>query len=65
MGDDAVKSTKTGGLRNQSEYDYYRKTQAAHIKVPIVLQNAIRKLSEDDSVSDVASRARTATVLGR
>src|SRR6185437_11295060 len=32
VGDDAVKSTKTGGIRNQAEYDYYRKTQAARIK---------------------------------
>jgi polysaccharide biosynthesis transport protein len=51
VGDDAVKGTKTGGMRNQAEYDYYRKTQAQRIRSPLVLQNALRKLSEDDSVT--------------
>ena len=50
VGDDPVKSTKTE-FRNPAEYESYRKTQAAHIKSPLVLQNAIRKLSEDPSIS--------------
>jgi predicted nucleic acid-binding Zn-ribbon protein len=38
-------------FRNPAEYEAYRKTQAARIKSPLVLQNAIRKLSEDPQLT--------------
>jgi polysaccharide biosynthesis transport protein len=50
VGDDPVKSTKSD-FRNPAEYEAYRKTQAARIKSPLVLQNAISKLSEDPTIS--------------
>ena len=50
VGDDPVKSTRSD-FRNPAEYEAYRKTQAARIKSPLVLQKAILKLSEDPSVS--------------
>ena len=37
--------------RNPAEYEAYRKTQAARIKSPLVLQDAIRKLSEDPQLT--------------
>ena len=50
VGDDPVKSTKSD-FRNPAEYEAYRKTQANRIKSPLVLQNAISKLSEDPTIS--------------
>jgi polysaccharide biosynthesis transport protein len=50
VGDDPVKSAKSD-FRNPAEYEAYRKTQAARIKSPLVLQNAIRTLSEDPTIS--------------
>jgi hypothetical protein len=38
-------------FRNPAEYEAYRKTQAARIKSPLVLQYALRKLSEDPQLT--------------
>ena len=38
-------------FRNPAEYEAYRKTQAARIKSPLVLQNALRKLSEEPQLT--------------
>jgi hypothetical protein len=46
-----VPAVANSQFRNPAEYEAYRKTQAARIKSPLVLQNAIRKLSEDPQLT--------------
>ena len=46
-----VPTVANNQYRNPAEYEAYRKTQAARIKSPLVLQDAIRKLSEDPQLT--------------